>query len=76
LQIISSGTPVVTVSPERAEGVSKTLEESGTHFSFVGQVRDGVGVRMLKDSVTVHHTKIRCEEDELARMWALHPREG
>jgi len=76
LQMISSGTLAVTVSPERVEGVTKALEKLGTHFSFVGQVREGIGVRVLKDGATIHHTEIRCEEDELARMWALYPREG
>ena len=76
MQMISSGTLAVTVSPERTEGVNKMLEELGTHFSFVGQVREGVGVHVLKDSATIHHTEIRCEEDELARMWALYPRDG
>jgi hydrogenase maturation factor len=76
LQMISSGTLAVTVSPERMEDVSEALEELGTRFAFVGQVREGVGVHVLKDGVIIHHTEIRCEEDELARMWALYPREG
>jgi len=76
LQMISSGTLAVTVSPERVEGVTKALEQLGLHFAFVGQVMEGVGVRVLKDGPTIHHTEIRCEEDELARMWALYPRDG
>jgi hydrogenase expression/formation protein HypE len=37
---------------------------------------DGAGVRVLQDGTAVHYTEIRCEDDELARMWALYPRDG
>jgi len=30
----------------------------------------------LRDGEATHYTEIRCEEDELARMWALCPRDG
>jgi len=30
----------------------------------------------LQDGKTNHYTEIRCEEDELAHMWALYPRDG
>jgi hypothetical protein len=30
---------------------------------------------MSKFSLDVLHTKIRCEQDELARLWALYPRD-
>jgi hydrogenase expression/formation protein HypE len=76
LRMISSGTLVVTVPPERTEDVSYALEKLGTAFAFVGQVVEGAGVRVLQDGKTVHYTEIRCEEDELARMWALYPRDG
>ena len=76
LRMISSGTLAVTVPPERTEDVSQALEELGTEFAFVGQVVEGAGVRVLWDGKTAHYTEIRCEEDELARMWALYPRDG
>jgi hydrogenase expression/formation protein HypE len=76
LRMISSGTLAVTVPPERMEDVSHTLEESGTEFAFVGQVVEGTGVRVLQNGKTVHYTKIRCEEDDPARMRALYPRDG
>jgi len=76
LRMISSGTLAVTVPSERTEDVSHTLEELGTEFAFVGHVVEGAGVRVLQDGKTVHYTEIRCEEDELARMWALYPRDG
>jgi hydrogenase expression/formation protein HypE len=75
LRMISSGTLAVTVPPERAEDVSHVLEQLGTAFAFAGQVTDGTGVRVLLEGQINHHSEIRCEEDELARMWALYPRE-
>jgi hydrogenase expression/formation protein HypE len=74
--MISSGTLAATVPPEQAEDVSHTLEELGTEFAFVGRIMEGAGVRVLRDGEAVHYTEIRCEEDELARMWALYPRDG
>ena len=65
-----------TVSPEQVEAASRALKETGVLFADVGRVREGIGVRVLRDTGTVHHTEIRCEEDELARMWALYPRGG
>jgi hydrogenase expression/formation protein HypE len=76
LRMISSGTLAATVPPERVEDVTTALEELGTPFAFVGWVTEGDGVRILKDGETTFHTQIRCEEDELARLWALHPRDG
>jgi hydrogenase expression/formation protein HypE len=42
----------------------------------VGQVAEGTGVRVLRDGEAAHYTESHCEEDELARMWALYPRDG
>jgi hydrogenase maturation factor len=74
--MISSGTLAATVPPERVEDVMVVLKALGTPFAFVGRVAEGEGVRMLKDGKATQHTQIRCEEDELARLWALHPRDG
>jgi hydrogenase maturation factor len=74
--MISSGTLAVTVPEARVIQVSKALKELGTPFAFVGRVIEGAGVHVLKDGVAIHHTEIRCEEDELARMWAVYPRDG
>jgi hydrogenase expression/formation protein HypE len=76
LRMISSGTLAVTVPPQRVEEVTTALEELGTPFAFVGRVTQGDGVRILKEGEATLHTKIRCEEDELARLWALYPRDG
>jgi hydrogenase expression/formation protein HypE len=76
LKMISSGTLAATVPPERVAQISAALEELGTPFAFVGHVTDGEGVRVLKDGGAIQYREIRCEEDELARMWALYPRNG
>jgi hydrogenase expression/formation protein HypE len=76
LRMISSGTLAVTVPSERVEGVSRALEGMGTPFAFVGRATEGTGVRVSQEGEVVHYTEIRCEEDELARMWALYPRES
>jgi hydrogenase expression/formation protein HypE len=77
LWMISSGTLVATVPPERVAAVSQTLrEETGTPFAFLGTVAKGAGVYVRRDGETVHHSDIHCEKDELARMWRLYPREG
>jgi len=76
LRMISSGTLAVTVPPERVDDVSRALEQLGTAFAFVGQVVEGAGVHVLQNGKTIHYTEIRCEEDELARIWALYPRDG
>jgi hydrogenase expression/formation protein HypE len=76
LQMISSGTLAVTVPAERVSQVSAALEELGTPFAWVGRATEGTGVRVIKEDGTVHHTEIQCEDDELARMWALYPRDA
>ena len=75
LRMISSGTLAVTVPLGRVKGVSRALEQLGMAFAFVGQVVEGTGVQVLQDGETIHYTNIRCEDDELARMWALYPRD-
>lgn len=76
LRMISSGTLAVTVPEARVTHISQALKESKTPFAFVGRVMKGAGVYVLKDGMVVHHKEIRCEEDELARMWSVYPREG
>jgi hydrogenase expression/formation protein HypE len=74
LRMISSGTLAVTVSPDRLEAVKAVLSALGTPFAYVGRVVEGKGVKILKDGKPQHYSEIRCEEDELARMWTLYPR--
>jgi hydrogenase expression/formation protein HypE len=76
LRMISSGTLVVTVPPERVDEVSQTLEALATPFAFVGRVIAGSGVHIVRNGQARHYTEICCEEDELARLWTLYPRDG
>jgi hydrogenase expression/formation protein HypE len=74
LRMISSGTLAATVPQDRVTEVTQTLEETGTVFAFVGQVEKGTGVVLESDGESALYTTIRCEEDELARLWELYPR--
>jgi thiamin-phosphate kinase len=74
LRMISSGTLAVTVPTERLGQVRRALDDLDVPFADIGQVVAGKGVHLLRDGEAVHYTEIRCEEDELARMWALYPR--
>jgi hydrogenase expression/formation protein HypE len=76
LWMISSGTLVATVPPERVAKVGQALENTGIPFAFAGKVTDGAGVHVHQNGKTVHFSDIHCEKDELARMWRLYPREG
>ena len=76
LRMISSGTLAVTIPEARVTQVSKALKALGTPVAFVGRVVEGAGVHALKDGMVIQHAEIRCEEDELARMWAVYPRDG
>ncbi|MBC2744894.1 MAG: hydrogenase expression/formation protein HypE [Desulfosarcina sp.] len=74
LRMISSGTLAATVPPDRVKDVKNVLTRIGVLLSDVGQVTDGVGVRITRKEESIHYRQIRCEEDELARMWNLYPR--
>jgi hydrogenase expression/formation protein HypE len=74
LRMISSGTLAATVPPERISAVTDSLRKKGIPFADVGRVTDGTGVLLLRKNGNVYYRDIHCEEDELARMWALYPR--
>jgi hydrogenase expression/formation protein HypE len=76
LWMISSGTLAATVPAGRVAEVGRVLTQAGIPFAFVGRVTEGVGVHIRHNGKSVHYHDIRCEEDELARMWRLYPREG
>ncbi len=76
LWMISSGTLVATLPPERLDEVGRVLDQEGTPFAVVGRVTEGAGVHVRRDGETVHYGDIRCEEDELARMWRLYSQEA
>jgi hydrogenase maturation factor len=76
LQMISSGTLAATVPADKVADIVKILAETGVVCADVGCVTEGDGVRILQKDETIYYPDIRCEEDELARIWALYPRQG
>ena len=75
LRMISSGTLAATVPPDRMSDVSGSLRKAGVPFADVGRVTEGVGVLLLQKDENTHYREIHCEDDELARMWTLYPRD-
>jgi hydrogenase maturation factor len=71
LQMISSGTLVATIQPDKRGVVTQVLNEIACPFAEVGQVVEGKGVYLHGPEKTTHYTRLRAEEDELARMWRL-----
>jgi hydrogenase expression/formation protein HypE len=76
LRMISSGTLAVTVPPERLDEACRALDDLGVSVADIGVVVSGNGVRLMRDGEVTHYTGIYCEEDELARMWKIYPREA
>jgi len=74
LRMISSGTIAATIPASRKRDVSKSLSEAGIAFAIIGRVTIGEGVCVVRGSKNIRYTEIKCEEDELARMWKLYPR--
>jgi len=71
LQMISSGTLVATFPPEKVANATQALTALACPFKDIGQVVKGKGIFLHQQDETTHYTRIRAEEDELARMWAL-----
>ena len=73
LRMISSGTLAVTLPPDQIDAVSADLEALGVPCALVPRVVEGEGVRVLWDDGVTRCTDIRCEKDDLVRMWTLYP---
>jgi hydrogenase maturation factor len=72
LRMISSGTLACTVPPGRVADAIHSLKDLGVHAFDVGWVTDGDGVVVRRGGKITHYREIRCEDDELARLWALY----
>ncbi len=72
LKMISSGTLVATLSPEKVETTGQKLDEKGIAYADIGEVVSGEGVKIIKTAETIHYQEIHPEQDELARMWTLY----
>ena len=73
LKMISSGTLVATLPPQKINSAAKRLEDKGIIFADIGEVVADEGVKIIKGSATTHFQDIHPEDDELARMWTQHP---
>jgi hydrogenase expression/formation protein HypE len=74
LRMISSGTLAVTLPQEKVDEAARKLKELSVPFAVVGEVQAGKGVQVI-GKTTISFTEIRCEEDELARLWLKYPRD-
>lgn len=72
LKMLSSGTLVATISPEKVEEAKKHLNEKGILFADIGRIIEGNEVQIFRDGQVLKYQEIHCEEDELARMWEIH----
>ena len=75
LRMISSGTLAATVTPAKIDDVKQKLAEKGIIFADIGRVIDGDGVIVLSEKTIEHYREIRREDDEIARMRKLYPRQ-
>lgn len=75
LRMISSGTLVATVPENCLSSVQDALKEANTPFAIVGRVTEGRGVSVIEDGHVTQHRNLQAEQDELARLWMLYPRD-
>ena len=72
LKMISSGSLVCTIPPEKTEKALGELEKTGTPAAKVGTVRHGEGLSVVRKGKLFSETGLHCEDDELARMWSIY----
>ena len=75
LRMISSGCLAATLPPDRMTEVRHSLEDAGIPFATVGRAEQGSGVDLFVDGDRIHYENVRCQDDELARLWEQYPRE-
>jgi hydrogenase expression/formation protein HypE len=74
LRMISSGTLVATIPEQKIKGAAQAMKLLGVPYADIGRVTLGNGVTIFEDGKQVEYHEIRCQDDELARIWALYPR--
>lgn len=74
VRMISSGTLAASVPEDKLEETKIKLQEKNILFADVGRVIEGEGVYIHDGQTTSHHTGLRAEIDELARLWDQFPR--
>jgi hydrogenase expression/formation protein HypE len=75
LRMISSGTLVAAISPEKLAGASEALKKVGIHFEAIGIAFEGQGVHVRRGCETVVHMDVQPEAGELAHMWEVYGRD-
>jgi hydrogenase expression/formation protein HypE len=76
LRMISSGTLTATVPEAQVRAATQAVEGENVRIQDVGRVIEGRGVRLRYDDEMRELFDPAPEEDELARMWQIYPREG
>lgn len=76
LRMISSGTLVATVPDKCLSSVQEALNETRTPFAIVGRVTAERGVSVIGDGSVTSYSNLQAEQDELARLWSLYPRDA
>jgi hydrogenase expression/formation protein HypE len=72
LAMISSGTLAATIPEKRAAAVIEELHARHIVCAAIGKVVQGGGLRILREGRVDVYREVHCEEDELARIWAVH----
>jgi hydrogenase expression/formation protein HypE len=72
LKMISSGTLVATLPPDKVESAGQRLDEKGITYADIGEIVSGESVKIIKGAETIHYKELHPEQDELARMWTLY----
>lgn len=72
LKMISSGTLAATIPSGMTKAVGDELSANGIPYSDIGLVVEGNGVEIDASGQKTYYDEIRCEKDELARMWELY----
>jgi hydrogenase maturation factor len=74
LRMISSETLAATIPEESVGGTVYALNETGVPFADLGHIVQGKGFTLLKNGRRAKYYEIRCQDDGMARIWALYPR--
>jgi len=75
LKMISSGTLVATLPPQDVEKAKRSLRNKKIPYGDIGRVSEGFGVTLHHNHKTETYREIRADEDELARLWEIYPRD-
>lgn len=72
LAMISSGTLAAAVPAPGVQSALAALHAKGIRAVEIGQVVEGQGIRIQEGDITMHHTELQAEKDELARLWDVY----